>query len=212
MVTYARNDTRYLKPLADILRAELSRRRRLSWHEQMCAQLVRESVRTVVEDPDLIWRVKGANRLDRRSLAVLRELWFWREREALGASLPPFFILSHETLLDMAQASGQGRSVEALIPGRYSPRRRSALHKAIERAHHLPEAKLPALHRPHGQRLSPEGRRRAEQFRLRRDRQAAALGLEPALIASRAMLLTLARNWEKHSVELLPWQRELLQA
>jgi hypothetical protein len=26
------------------------------------------------------------------------------------------------------------------------------------------------------------------------------------------MLLTLARNWEKHSVELLPWQRELLQA
>src|SRR6185436_398769 len=39
MEIYARNDTHFLKPLADKLRAELESGGRLAWHEESCARL-----------------------------------------------------------------------------------------------------------------------------------------------------------------------------
>src|SRR5262249_57566149 len=40
MEAYARNDTHYLKPLADFLSSELKAKGRLSWHQQSCPQLI----------------------------------------------------------------------------------------------------------------------------------------------------------------------------
>src|SRR5207249_10325887 len=40
METYARNDTRYLKPLADLLQTQLKEKGRLSWHGESCARLI----------------------------------------------------------------------------------------------------------------------------------------------------------------------------
>jgi hypothetical protein len=48
------------------------------------------------------------------------------------------------------------------------------------------------------------------ELERRRDARAAQLGLDPALIAPRATLLDLARNWDKHAPDLMSWQRELL--
>src|SRR6266516_5959467 len=75
MIRYARNDTHYLNPLAELLRAQLQEKARLSWHEESCARLIQECARPQPVDPDQVWRVKGADKLDRRGLAVLRELW-----------------------------------------------------------------------------------------------------------------------------------------
>jgi len=36
------------------------------------------------------------------------------------------------------------------------------------------------------------------------------LGIDPTLIASRAVLSDLARDWEESSTELMKWQRNLL--
>ncbi len=36
-------------------------------------------------------------------------------------------------------------------------------------------------------------------------------GIDPTLIASRAMLSVLARDWDQHAPELMSWQRELLE-
>jgi hypothetical protein len=44
----------------------------------------------------------------------------------------------------------------------------------------------------------------------RRDAHAHQLGIDPTLIASRATLMELARDWDKHAPELMNWQRELL--
>lgn len=210
MLAYAVNDTRYLKPLADILRARLVELNRLAWHQQTCAQLVQTCSRLQAEDPDTDWRLAGANRLEPRGLAALRELWWWRDQEARAANLPPFFILSHDALLALAAAAGQGEAVEPLIPARYSPRRRAALLMAIEAALALPSGKLPQPWRSQGCRMNQAQRQRLASLRARRDRHAAALSLDPSLIASRATLATLARDWDKHALELLPWQRDLL--
>jgi hypothetical protein len=53
-------------------------------------------------------------------------------------------------------------------------------------------------------------RKRFLELQKRRDASAHELDLDPTLIASRATLSDLARNWDKHAGELMRWQRDLL--
>ena len=116
MEQYAVNDTHYLKPLADRLKPKLQEKNRLEWHEETCARLIDESSRLNPTDMDSVWRVKGSHSLSRPALAVLRELWHWRETEAVAANKPPFFVLPHEKLVDIAETAATDRSVETILP------------------------------------------------------------------------------------------------
>ena len=49
-----------------------------------------------------------------------------------------------------------------------------------------------------------------QELERKRDRRAAELDLDPTLIASRAMLALLARDWQIHEKDLMKWQREML--
>ena len=90
MEIYARNDTHYLKPLSDLLRAELEAKTRLQWHWEYCAQLVREAAAERDPDPDMAWRLKGSQLLDRRGLAVLRESGDGGKRRPSPPTVRPF--------------------------------------------------------------------------------------------------------------------------
>lgn len=212
MEAYARNDTRHLKPLADKLRCELREKGRLAWHEEFCAWQVRDCARDAEPDGNTVWRMKGSHLLSRPALGVLRELWRWREQEAVAANRPPFFVIAHETLTRLAQAAVNGQPIEPLLPRRFSDRRREGARRALERGLALPASQHPDLLRFNVRRLSDAERRRLAELERRRDTQAASLNLDPALIAPRATLLDLARNWDKHAPDLMQWQRELLQA
>jgi ribonuclease D len=209
MEAYARNDTRYLKPLADILRNQLIEKGRLAWHEETCAQLIAEcsELPPPEEDP---WRIKGSARLTPQNLAVLRELWHWREKEALAAKKPPYFILAHEVLINIAQHAGSPHSIRELLPRHLSARRQHELEHAVERGLAVESHKHPKILRFHTPRPSEAEKRRFEELSKRRDHAAHALHLDPTLIASRAMLGLLASDWDKHSRELMKWQRDLL--
>src|SRR5947208_13998083 len=52
MEQYARNDTHYLKPLADKLRAGLESKGRLAWHQESCARLISECTQLRPVDTD----------------------------------------------------------------------------------------------------------------------------------------------------------------
>lgn len=212
METYARNDTCHLKPLADELRRELQHKHRLAWHEESCARQMKDCACDPEPDSNTVWRMKGSHLLSRPALAVLRELWHWREQEALTAKRPPFFVTAHETLTRLADAAANSRPIDALLPRRFSDRRRESLRHAIARGLALPAAQHPEILRFTSSRLTEAERRRLGDLERRRDAQAAKLDLDPALIAPRAALLGLARNWDKHAPELMNWQRELLQA
>jgi ribonuclease D len=211
MEAYARNDTRHLKPLADRLRAELELKQRLAWHEESCARQADDCARNGEPDGNTVWRVKGSHLLSRPALAVLREVWYWREREAVASNRPPFFVLAHETLTHLAIAATDSQDIEPLLPRRFSDRRREGLRQAIAAGRALPACEHPEPLRFTSRRLSESERRRLSELERRRDARAAQLGLDPALIAPRATLLDLARNWDKHAPELMNWQRELLQ-
>jgi ribonuclease D len=209
MTTYARNDTHYLKPLSDKLKLELQQKQRLAWHLEWCARLIAESSQPPVVDGESVWRIKGSNILNRPALAVLRELWHWRETEAIAASRPPFFVLRHEIVVDIAAAAAH-HPFENLLPPRMHPCRRERLMKAVEAGLAVPAAKHPEIIRHKFQRPTEAEFRRFRELEKHRDAHAHRLGIDATLIASKATLGDLARDWEKHSPDLMLWQRELL--
>ena len=210
METYARNDTHHLKPLADKLKLELQQKNRLAWHQESCARLVAECSQPAVLDEDAVWRIKGSSKLRRPALAVLRELWHWRENEAVAANRPPFFILNHEKLVTIANAAADNHQLENLMPPRMSPRRRDALMEAVRAGLAVPAGRQPEIIRHNFERPTETERHRYFELTKRRDAHAHKLGFDPTLIASKATLGDLARDWDKHAPELMGWQRELL--
>lgn len=210
MENYARNDTHYLKPLSDRLKTELQEKGRLAWQQESCARLIADCSQARPLDPDLVWRLKGSHQLNPASLAVLRELWRWRETEATAANRPPYFILRHESLIELAAAAVAGKPLDPLLPQRFSDRRRLGLIAAAKQGLAIPHQQHPQPVRHTFRRVSDAHKRRALELQKRRDTRAAELGIDPTLIASRATIMNLAEDWNAHETELMNWQRELL--
>jgi ribonuclease D len=210
MERYARNDTHYLKPLADRLRTDLDAKERLEWHRESCARLIADSAQPREIDLDFVWRLRGSHLLSRAGLAVLRELWQWREREAVAANRPPFFILSHDLLVSIAAASVAERPVAPLLPKHMSERRRCGLAQAVARGLGISPEEHPKILRSVGRRPTEVQRKRFLELQTHRDARATELDIDPTLIASRATLSDLAHNWEAHVPDLMNWQKQLL--
>ena len=211
MERYARNDTHYLKPLSDKMKPELEAKNRMRWHQESCARLIAESSRTKPADMDSVWRIKGSHLLGRPALAILRELWQWRETEAVTSNKPPYFVLSHEALVEIAASAATARPIDTFLPRHFSQRRRTALMNAIAQGLGVSAEHHPKILRNISRRPSEAERQRFLDLQRRRDASAAELAIDPTLIASRAVLSDLAHNWEKYQGELMNWQRELLQ-
>jgi ribonuclease D len=211
MEEYARNDTRFLKQLSDLLRDELKARGRLSWQKETCDQLIRDCADIPTQNRDQ-WRMKGSDRLTPRGLAVLRELWKWREKEAIAANKPPFFVLNHDILLRLAHEGERITHPEKILPLKMSSRRKEAILHAIAHAQNLSDEDLPnkrvnILYQP-----TLAEQKRFTALRQARDAVAAELKIDPTLIASRSTLVLLSQDWEKYKGDLMCWQRTLLES
>lgn len=208
MMEYALGDSRQLQPLREVLEAELARLGRGAWQREACARLVARAV-PEPPDPERVWRLKGSADLAPRALAALRELWRWREDLALARNKPPYFILSHETLVDLARRAGSGAPLA--MPAGFDPAQRIRAEQAIERARALSDGELPEPERPRRPPpLSEEVQRRFAALRQRRDRRAADLGIDPTLIAAKADLVALAEGGDDAFGRMMTWQAELL--
>ena len=211
MEVYARNDTHHLKHLANHLTRELTEKHRLDWHSESCKQLIADCSRLAPDDSDTVWRIKGSHVLDRAGLAAMRELWQWREDEAITANRPPFFILAHEKMVAIAEAAASNREIESIFPRHLSPRRREGIAKAIKAAFIRSPDSFPEVLRNRTRRPSESERRRFHQIEERRDAAAHTLGIDATIIASRSVMGDLSSDWDKHAPELMNWQRGLLQ-
>jgi ribonuclease D len=210
MITYARNDTHYLKPLADKLKSALEAKSRLAWHQEGCVRLIAECSQPAAVNAGSVWRVKGSSILSRPALAVLRELWQWREKEAIAYSRPPFFVLSHERMVDIAAAAAAQQPFETIVPPKMSPRRRETLLEAVKTGLAVPASRHPEILRHEHRRPSEAEFRRFREIEKCRDTHAHRLDIDPTLIAPKSVLGDLAHDWDKHAPELMNWQLELL--
>lgn len=98
---YAANDVIWLMECFPHLKNELERLSRTSWHRHEC-QLY-ESSKFYENTPDhkLYRQIKGAGRLNRDQLSILRELCAWRENTAKRLNLRPRVLLSEESLFSI---------------------------------------------------------------------------------------------------------------
>jgi ribonuclease D len=91
MLQYAAMDTHYLVALAAKLRAELEALGRWEWAVEEFARMESIRHREVSEDDPEPWRkVKNIGALDRRSLAIVRDVFAWRDALARKADRSRF--------------------------------------------------------------------------------------------------------------------------
>ncbi len=208
MAEYALNDTRFLHQLADIFAAELHRLGRREWFDQSCERAIRLTENSKERDTEETWRIPGSGLMRGRSAAILRELWRWRDAEARAIDRPAFHILHNEQLIAAANRIDQGGLIE------FKHLRGSRLRRfteAAERSLAMPEAEWPAFVRTVRPRPTREEEMRFRTLREKRDAAAAALKLDPALIAPKAMLESLAAKEPDAATRLMQWQREALE-
>ena len=208
MAEYAKNDTRYLLPLAEKMETELRAKERWEWFEQSCERGRVQAGVERVRDEEETWRITGSGTLSPRASALLRSLWRWRDREAQQADRPAFHILQNHLLIEAAKSFEDGKVPEFR---HLTARRRRGFLDAAEEALQVPDSELPRRLRRAGTRPTQEMERLAEDLRKRRDVKAQELGLDPSFIAPRATVDSIAADQERSEVLLVPWQRQLLE-
>jgi len=220
MLDYAAQDTMHLLGLRDRLADELKRAGRWEWAREEFALL--EATRWDADDAaNAFLRMKGARDLNRRELAILRELVAWRDDVARKADRATFRVLGNEPLLDIVRVKPSTREALAAIKG--MPRsllERSAndLLEAVKRGLALPDADLPRFAKALRWERDPDFDARASALKTVRDAAASRLDMDPGVLCSRDRLEAVARRNPQSMDELreIPelrrWQVEELGA
>jgi ribonuclease D len=100
---YAQMDTHYLPLLRDNLQAELVNTNRLAEAHETFEELCRVPPGSNEFDPEGYWSIGYPYRLPRRQMAILRELYLFRDQIARQRNVPLFKVFTDKTLVAIAQ-------------------------------------------------------------------------------------------------------------
>jgi ribonuclease D len=215
MLAYAAADTRHLPKLRDILREQLGERGRLTWAEEEFELLTQpREISTDGDQPGFL-RIKGAKALRGRELAVLRELYQWREGVAQRADKATFRVLNNEPLLAAARAQPSDIAALKAIPGistEQAERRGREILAAVKRGLEVEEGNIPRIARPLRRPADPAYEARLERLKAARNQLAQRYDLAPGVLCPNGTLEAIARanptTMEQLAVapELRRWQ------
>lgn len=217
---YAASDVIYLIELSRLLENELREKKRLAWGTAEFAALEQRIWPEREFDEQGYLRIKGARKLTARGLAVLRELFLWRDKRARDGDRPPFKVMGNGTLLDLAQsppmsrrALGTRRGITDLVLRRFGQELLDSIARGAEGPEHPPlERKQPTGNGR--RRLDRRGETRLEELKVWRATRARELGLDPGVFCPNASLEEIAALMprtieELHELSALkPWWAE----
>lgn len=219
MLDYASMDTRYLIALAGKLRDELTALGRWEWAVEEFGRLENVRFREQDEDAEPFRKLKNIGNLDRRSLAVLRDLHGWRDGLARSADRPPFKIIGNDTIIEIARAKPKSREELAAVKtmSRYHLDRYSRdLLRIVRAALELPEDQLPERGEAKAWIRDKALEARIDKLKKVRDKVAAGLKIDVSVLAPRHVLTAVATIQPTSASELdqIPamreWQKKLL--
>jgi len=148
-VEYAHDDVRYLLPVYEKLKGSLQRDERIEWLQEDFDRLADVAFFEVV--PEEQWRrLKRVSGLNRRQLAVARAVAAWREREAQRKDTPKRWVLSDESIVEIARrmpAAAEDLAAIRGVPDKLARRSYGAVLQAVTEARALPDDALPILDR-----------------------------------------------------------------
>jgi ribonuclease D len=142
---YAADDVRYLLPMRQKVLERAAKMHRVDWIRGECDHLVKAVLRE-----DERWRISGSARLSRRQLAVLREVWRWRDRQACALNVPVSRLVGDSMLIEIARRSPETVDDLFSIRGLDSRLLRKNEHEvvnAVAAGRKLPESDLPSNER-----------------------------------------------------------------
>jgi ribonuclease D len=145
---YALQDVAELAQIRDVLHRRLSELGRLGWLADELADWQRDLLE--YETGERWQRTGGIAGLSLRSLAVVRELWQWRDAEAERRNVPTRRVLRDDLLVELAKRQTADvkriRAVRGMERGdlqRYMPK----IAQCVEKAMLLKDSELPRLPR-----------------------------------------------------------------
>ncbi|MCI0712477.1 MAG: ribonuclease D, partial [Chloroflexi bacterium] len=100
---YAQYDSHYLLDLRDILHQKIVEAELLEELEETHEQMVELPPIEKSFDEEGFWRIKASKSFSDAELAILKELYLWREETAATLDRPPFKVLQNSTLVRLAE-------------------------------------------------------------------------------------------------------------
>src|SRR5258705_5211399 len=190
-LAYARDDVRYLLPLAETLAERLRVAGRTDWFAEDAR--VAEDLSIYVQDPATAWeRLKWIRSLSGKKAAAAMGLASWREERALKLDRPRGWILSDAAISElvdrMPRTLGELDSVAELPPAV----RAKCGAELIDRIVHASDAPTPAA--GGNERLDPEQLALVKRMADATRNCAAELNLNPEVLATQKELRALARG------------------
>jgi ribonuclease D len=219
MLDYASQDTMYLLELRDRLAGELESAGRWSWAAEEFERLEGTRWEQPEGEDTGYMRIKGARDLDRRELAIFRELVRFRDGIARELDRATFRVAGNEALF--AVAKERPKTLDALgaikgVPRGIAERRGAEMLAAVRRGMEVPEDQLPKFPRAPRWDRDADFDNRVNALRTAREEAAQRLGLDPGFLCAREKLETIARKRPKTLEELAEvpdlrrWQIEVL--
>jgi ribonuclease D len=207
---YALNDVRYLDAAYLELTARLEHDGRTAWLAGDLAALS-DPEQYEIHPEEQYRRIKRAASLSRRQLGVLQQVTAWREREAMRRDLPRRWVMSDETLTEVARRRPADTTALADIRGfnlRSVGGDGAGLLEAVRRGVDMPDAQLPRIERRPRAVVDIEGvvELMGALLRLR----ASEHGIAVPLLATRAELERLASGERDGSPLLSGWRRAIV--
>jgi ribonuclease D len=100
-IEYALDDVRYLEALRRVIRTQLTGQKRLDWYYEEIEQ-IKLNLQTYFDTPQ--WRsLPKISGLPPRELAILRELWFWRDDLARQRNIPASRAFRDDLLVELSR-------------------------------------------------------------------------------------------------------------
>ena len=218
MIAYSVGDVATLVELHDLLKGRLEKIGRLAWAQEEFGLQARVKYESNHSRP-LFKRFKGAGKLDNRSLAVLEHLLEVRISQAEKKDLPPFKIMSNQSIMTMVQHR-PGR-VEAVLKYRALSPKQAGMYgqlcvKAIETALALPHRELPSYPKIRLPRKTSQVLGRIDALKKMREAASLSLAMEPGFLINNNMIAAVAASKPSSLDDLLQisgmrnWQVEAL--
>ena len=143
---YAAADVRHLLAAHRALTDRAEGMGRLGWIKSECERLVERVTESQREER--WWRLPGISRLDGRTLAVLREVWRWRENKARAANLSLRRVMGDALPVEIARRSPGDIAGLVALRGMDRGHLRNTgaeIIAAVRAGLSVPEEELPAL-------------------------------------------------------------------
>jgi ribonuclease D len=194
-LSYAASDVLYLIELSAILKKELHELKRRKWAEEEFEVLCGRKWPEREFDKLGYLRIKGARRLPPKSLSILRELYFVRDKRARELDRPAFKVLGNRTLLEIAERQprkqadlGEIKGITELIQRRLGRELMTAVREGKKTEH----GPIPKLQTSGRRRFDRNGERRLVALKAWRAEKSTALAIDPGVMCPNATLEAIA--------------------